>query len=204
VGYYTHVLTKRADWPTLDQLQTSLQSAAWNATLSLLKGDADAWSRLALTHPDGTEIAHISRFVVAPGSPGSDQIANFIKEIAGAKPATAVAWLTSYLPAVRVVYAFQHFVTGTRQNRGDEMLRFVKGRIWSRGAAIIQADGEGFTNEDSDHILWQFSDGASGPWWMAVLRDGQWVRFRMELGDRNQRAAFLEGRIPPGVKIVNA
>jgi len=41
----------------------------------------------------------------------------------------------------------------------------------------------------------------SGPWWMAVLRDGAWVRFQMELGDARQREAFRAGRVPDGVKI---
>jgi hypothetical protein len=47
-------------------------------------------------------------------------------------------------------------------------------QLWERGDAIIQADGEGFTNEDGYHIVWQFSDSVSGPWNMGVLQDGVW------------------------------
>jgi len=92
-------------------------------------------------------------------------------------------------------------VLNWRQRRGDEALQAVSDAIWARGEAILQGDGEGFTNDSGDHILWQFSDDVSGPWWMAVLRDGAWVRFQMELGDARQREAFRAGRVPDGVKI---
>jgi hypothetical protein len=72
----------------------------------------------------------------------------------------------------------------------------VSESIWARGGAILQADGEGFSNEDGHHILWQFHDNVSGPWWMAVLQGDKWVPFKMELGNREQRVAFFEGRVP--------
>jgi hypothetical protein len=31
---------------------------------------------------------------------------------------------------------------------------------------------------------------------MAVLGDGQWKEFEMNLGDRKQREAFLRGEVP--------
>jgi len=65
---------------------------------------------------------------------------------------------------------------------------------------IQQADGEGFSNEDGFHILWQFSEKATGSWWMAVLDEtGKWVTYPMDLGNEKHRKAFKEGRIPPGV-----
>ncbi len=62
----------------------------------------------------------------------------------------------------------------------------------------MQADGEGFSNEDGDHVLWQFSEDVSGLWWMAVYREGAWCPFQMDLGNAEHRSAFFEGRVPPG------
>ena len=66
----------------------------------------------------------------------------------------------------------------------------------SAATRFSQADGEGFTNEEGYHIVWQFSDSVSGPWKMGVLQDGVWHHFTMDLGDPDHRAAFLEGSVP--------
>jgi hypothetical protein len=94
-----------------------------------------------------------------------------------------------------VIYSFQH-LSGIGIDNGAAALAAIREAIWARGDAIIQADGEGFSNEDGDHILWQFSDRVSGPWWMAVLQGDKWVPFEMDLGNMKHRAAFLDGRVP--------
>ena len=76
---------------------------------------------------------------------------------------------------------------------GSNALHALRSKLWERGDAIIQADGEGFTNEEGYHIVWQFSDSVSGPWNMGVLQDGVWRHFSMDLGDPDHRAAFLKG-----------
>ena len=200
MGYYTRVLSRRADCPTLDELRAPLRVEHPDVRLSTEDEQSAEWSDLVLKHDDGLEIAAIERNVVEPGSLGTEEIAEFIDSITDSEPASAAAWLTTYLQHVRVIYAFQH-LAGTRERRGDEALQAVSDAIWARGEAILQGDGEGFTNDSGDHILWQFSDDVSGPWWMAVLRDGAWVRFQMELGDARQREAFRAGRVPDGVKI---
>jgi hypothetical protein len=37
---------------------------------------------------------------------------------------------------------------------------------------------------------------------MAVLQDGTWHHFKMDLGDPDHRAAFLRGEVPPDVASV--
>ena len=81
------------------------------------------------------------------------------------------------------------------------ILGTAKDAIFQQVGGIIQADYEGFTEETGHQILWQFSNSVQGPWWMAVLRDGEWVRFQMELGNRKHRAAFLKGEVPDGVRM---
>jgi hypothetical protein len=108
--------------------------------------------------------------------------------------------LLNYFPGVRCIYAFQ-VLSGTYQRNGWEILGAVKNRIWSAAPSILQADNEGFSNEEGYHILWQFSDSVEGDWWMAVLHDGQWNPFRMDLGNRNQRESFFRGQIPNDAKL---
>lgn len=199
MGYYTRVLSRLPDSPSYDELVRLLRTEHPNAVLSVDAGEGAAWSSLVLSHAQGPDIAAIERNVVGEGTLAAEEISEFIEEIQTCRPASAVAWLTSFLKSVKVIYAFQH-LSGTVQDRGDEMLRAVSDFIWSRGEAIMQADGEGFSNEDGYHILWQFSDNVSGPWWMAVHRDGKWVHFEMDLGKADHRKAFLEGRVPPNVK----
>ena len=199
MGYYTRVLSRRADCPALDELRAALGSRRQDLALESDDEHGPEWTNLVLRHEDGLEIAAIERNVVGEGLLGGEEIAEFLEAVADDKPASAASWLATYLPAVKVIYAFQH-LSGTEQRQGEEGLAIVRESIWARGDAILQADGEGFSNEDGYHILWQFSDEVSGPWWMAVLQDGHWERFRMELGDRAQREAFFAGRIPPGAK----
>ena len=66
MGYYTRVLSKRADAPTLDELQSALQKERAKVTLTVEDGDASEWRSLILRHDDGLEIAEIERNAVAP------------------------------------------------------------------------------------------------------------------------------------------
>ena len=56
---------------------------------------------------------------------------------------------------MKVIYAFQ-LLSGTEVNDGWDGVHFLRGRIWRELGGILQADLEGFSNEDGYHILWQF------------------------------------------------
>lgn len=43
---------------------------------------------------------------------------------------------------------------------GWDALDAVKNRIWSFAPSILQADNEGFSNEDGYHVLWQFTENS--------------------------------------------
>ena len=118
---------------------------------------------------DEVEVAVIERNPVFDGSLGQDEIAEFIEEIRDCKPESGVAWLHEFLASVKTVYAFQH-LQGDDTEEGSNALHALRSNIWERGDAIIQADGEGFTNEEGYHIVWQFSDSVSGPWNMGVSK----------------------------------
>ena len=200
MGYYTRVLTTEEKCISVEELQRVLQKAGFAAMLDIEDGESEDWEQLTLKHPDGLEIASIERNPVSADSLGAEELEEFESELEDACPPSGADWLRSFFPRVRCIYAFQH-LSGTESKQGFEVLSALKNSIWSMSAAIIQADGEGFTNEDGYHILWQFSDRVSGSWWMGVHRDGRWAHFQMDLGDRNHREAFWRGEIPQGAKM---
>jgi hypothetical protein len=200
MGYYIRVLSTSADCVPLSELQSALAKDRLRATLSVEVGEAADWTQLVLSHADGRAISSIERNTVEDGSLGSDELAEFADEVVGCKPDSAAKWLLDYFQRVRCIYAFQ-VLSGSDHKNGWEILSCVRDCIWSAAPAIMQADNEGFSNKEGYHILWQFSDSVEGDWWMAVLRDGQWKNFQMDLGNRKQRESFFQGQIPDGTKL---
>ena len=201
MGRYIRVLTPSDRIVPVSALTEALATAGHRADIVVEAGRDDAWAKIALSHHNGPEIAAIQRTVVSSQSLGQAEIDGFIDEISGCRPDSSQRWLTEYLGQVRVIYGFQP-LAGTQFENGWELLAAVRDRIWSIGG-IIQADGEGFSNESGYHILWQFPDDVSGPWWMALLHEGKWVHFQMDLGEVDHRRAFFRGEVPNGVEIAH-
>lgn len=201
MAYYTRVLSKLEEFPSFDELADLIRSDHPNSKLTIEEGDEDDWETLLLSGDDEVEIALIERNPVSDGSTGQDVIADLVEDTQNSKPETGVAWLHDFLAEVRTVYAFQHLM-GADSEEGSAALHALRSFLWERGGAIIQADLEGFTNEEGHHIVWQFSDTVSGPWSMAVLQEGSWHHFDMDLGDPDHREAFLRGEVPPDVSSV--
>lgn len=195
MSYYTRVLSKLEEFPPLDELAQFIRAEHPGFKLTIESGVEEDWESLLLSSNDDVEVAVIERNPVADGSVGQDEIAEFIEDTHDCKPESGVQWLADYLAEVKTVYAFQH-LQGSDIEDGGNALHALRSAIWERGDAIIQADGEGFTNEDGYHIVWQFSDSVSGPWNMAVLQEETWHHFRMDLGDPDHRDAFLRGEVP--------
>ena len=203
MDYYTRVLSKDPEFPSLDELSQRLRSDHPDYRLTVEEGSLsesgdEEWESLLLAGTDGVEVAILERNPVADGSVGQDEIADFLEDLYEAKPEANVQWLTEYLEEVKTVYAFQH-LQGSETVDGSNALHAVRTALWERGEAILHADNEGFTNEEGFHIVWQFSDSVSGPWDMAVLQDDTWLHFTMDLGDPDHRAAFLNGEAPSDV-----
>ena len=196
MGYYIRVLgTEIAEIP--------IQRLRERASPALVEseGDADSWQQLVLKHPDGSEIALIEKNPVVEGGLGAEELQEFLDEIPDYQPASAVIWLQSYLPKVKVVYAFQ-LLNGTNVGDGWSRLHAVYSAVWQGAGGILQADGEGFSNEDGYTILWQFGSKATGRWNVGVLVDGAWVHFEIDLGNQQHREAFWSGNIPSEVKLL--
>jgi hypothetical protein len=199
MGHYVRLLSPHDSLPTVEALQSALKKSGRSETIAVEAGTTEDWAQLTLAHADGSEIAAIERNPVSPGELGADEVQEFLDEIEGSKPESAARWLQEYLPRVKCIYAIQ-ILSGAHSGDGWGAIEIVRTKIKSVAGGIIQADREGFSNEDWYHILWQFSDSAKGTWWMAVLKNGEWVTFQMELGNREHRAAFQRGEIPAGIK----
>ncbi|MBL9132064.1 MAG: hypothetical protein JNG86_12750 [Verrucomicrobiaceae bacterium] len=197
MGYYIRVLSTSSEPISFATLEGVLKHSGLKGKLSLEAGTDEAWDQIVLSHNDGREIASIERNVVTAGSLAFEELETFKHEIADCKPASSVQWLIEYFSEVRSIYAFQ-LLSGTDYRNGWKILGIFKNAVWKQAPSIIQADREGFSNEDGYHILWQFNEDVSGKWWMGVLEDGRWVHFQMKLENRKQREAFFAGQVPPG------
>jgi hypothetical protein len=197
MGYYIRVLgTNLTDVPV-----NRLRERASPALIDADESAAGAWQRLILRHPSGPEIAVIEKNIVTEGELGAEELEEFLDEIPSYRPTSAVSWLQRYLPNVKVVYAFQ-LLSGTDVLDGWSRLHAVYNTIWELVGGILQADGEGFSNEEGYTILWQFSDTVSGDWKVGVFVGGAWKHFQIDLGNQEHREAFWNGRVPAGATLL--
>jgi hypothetical protein len=201
MGHYIRVLGVRDRQVPIASINAAFRERDVPLGISVDRKGARKWTELEFSHTDGTPICSVERNEVKGGGLGGEEISEFLDEINSAKPASAAKWLMEYLPRVRVIYAIQIYSRGADRSFGWAAIDAVRTVIWEQVGGIIQADWEGFSNEEGYHILWQFSEGAKGSWCMAVLdADGRWTPFRMELGDRAQRRAYLRGQVPAGAE----
>jgi len=198
VGYYIRVLSQSTKPVTLAAVQRAVAETRLGARIEDVRKDGRVLVRFTVVTKEGDPVLVFERNPVEEGSVGKGDVEDFLEQLPDAKPASAARWLAAFLPRVKVVYALQLF--GRDSHRAA--ISAVRDLCWTPGQSIIQADFEGFSNDAGYHILWQFSDRVRGGWWMAVLgKDGTWKRFRMNLGNRAHRKAFLAGRVPAGVQV---
>jgi len=143
-------------------------------------------------------MAEVSRDSIEPGSVALDEIGEFEAFLAGAEPGSGATWALAFLKRVKTTYAFE-INTAEIDAIGWRIVNDVKNEIHNHVGGILQADHEGFSNEDGYHITWDFSDSVSGDWWMAVRDGDAWITFRMRLENADHRAAFRAGSVPAGI-----
>jgi hypothetical protein len=198
MGYRIRILGKNLAPPPFKVLE----QAAEPGVLESDEGVGDDWEALNLKHRAGDPIAFIEKNLVLAGELGAEELEEFINEVGHYKPASAAAWLSAYLPGIKVIYSFQ-LLSGTEIDNGFELMQRVYGALWSAARGILQADGESFSNEGGYTILWQFADDVTGDWGVGVLApDGRWLNFKMDLGNIEHREAFWRGEVPIGVELI--
>ncbi len=184
----------RVDEPaTMGQEQVTLLDRL-RANIRREKAATEAWEQITILDKHRRELAIVERHRVAPQSLAEEELQELLDELDEAYPRSAAAWLAGYLPTVKVIYAFE--ISGALHTDNWEPIQAIQGELWGTLGGILQADGEGFSNPDGSHILWQFPNDVSGPRNMAVLNQaGQWEVFEMELGNPKHRQAFRDGRV---------
>jgi hypothetical protein len=197
LAYYTRVLSKDEELPSADELADLIHDQHPDFKLTVEEGDEEEWEILLLSSKEDVEVALLERIPIFD----EHDVSEFLEDIEDCKPESGVAWLREYLGEVKTIYEFQH-LQGADTEEGGNALHALRSSLWERGDAILQADNEGFTNEEGFHIVWQFSDSVSGPWNMGVLQDGIWNHFKMDLGDPDHRAAFLNGEMPSDLSAI--
>ncbi|NTG47551.1 hypothetical protein G6M04_09200 [Agrobacterium rhizogenes] len=197
--YYTRILT-----PSRKPIPSSKLGDAIRPLGARLDGEVDSliWEELEAIDINGRLVVRVERNEVFDGSLAQGEVEDFKGEIAECKPTSASEWLCQYLSSVVTIYVFQIFVDVNDSDSG-EIVGTLRDKIWGTVGGIIQADGEGFTNEDGYHILWQFSDRVTGDWWMATLYEGNWKKFKIDLGNDLHRSAFQSGAVPAGVQPID-
>lgn len=201
MGYYIRVLGIKDPDIHIDELLDALKEDGLEAQVHFDKNETpDKWTVLQITNDKGQALTQIERNPVIEGELGKEELNEFKKLILDYRPISAVDWLTNYFSKVKVIYAFQILNAGFEDSNFD-IISALKTKIWNKTEGILQADNEGFTNEDGYHILWQFPDNVTGEWSCATINlSGQWQNFKMDLGDTTQREEFQNGKVPKNAK----
>ncbi len=197
MAYYIRVLGLQDIDIHLDELSAALKTAGLKAAFELGEScEPHKWSMLEVKAEHGARLVQIERNRVMPGKLAQQELDEFREIIREHQPLSAVQWLDNYIGRITVVYAFR-ILDAALFDDNFEIVSAVKTEIWGRTGGLLQNDQEGFSNDNGDHILWQFPDDVTGDKYCAVLDDkGSWQRFRMDLGDPFQRMAFWAGEVP--------
>ncbi len=195
--YYIRVLGSQDTDIHIDELLNALEVKGLTAKFELAPSETpDKWTIIDIFNQDSEPLVQLERNSIIEGELGQEELNEFRDYIKNYKPATAVKWLTNHFDKVKVIYAFQ-MLNAAFDDPNFEIIGNIKTHIWNKTKGILQADYEGFTNEEGYHILWQFSETVTGNWSCAVRNWlGKWDKFIMDLGDRTQRQEFQEGRVP--------
>ncbi len=200
MGYCLRVFTKTDEDILVSQLEKALSVAKIQAEIRVKEGNKYLWQEIELCHLGGLPICKVMRQPVIADSNGDRIIAEFLNQIENCKPQSAVEWLKRYLLEVKLIYIFEP-LEGAMKYNGLDVIDEIQREIWSTLGGILQADHEGFTNDQGYHILWQFEEDAEGLWLMSVRNIfGKWISFEMDLKNQEHREAFFAGKVPKGVK----
>lgn len=203
MGYYIRVMGSEDPDIHVEELIGALNEIGVTAKFELDSNEEPGkWTVVNILNQGDKAIAQLERNPVVDGELGQEELDEFREIIQDYKPTSAVKWLTNYFDKVKVIYAFQ-MLNEAFDDSNFEIISCIKEKIWNRTNGILQADNEGFSNNEGYHILWQFADDAKGEWSCAVMNElGNWNRFVMDLGDITQRQEFQNGKIPQKARLV--
>ncbi|HEV3414024.1 MAG TPA: hypothetical protein VG101_16200 [Puia sp.] len=194
MGYFMRVLGIYTDAIAVPELAAALEKGGLKAEIIADQAD-EPWSVLDVESPNGSKLVQIEKNFIFQGCLAQAELDEFRVLIREHQPLSAVEWLDHYFDRIKVVYAIRVLDVALIDDN-LEIVNALKRAIWGKSGGLLQNDLEGFSNEEGYHILWQFPDEITGDKYCAVLDNGVWVRFRMDLGDAFQRMAFWAGEVP--------
>jgi hypothetical protein len=191
MGYSVRLLT-----PSEVQVPFSTILVQVNS-LKLVSGSEHAWDKIEISGPEGDVISLLERYTLAGGGPAEDEMNSVKEALQEGFPLNAREWVRKYLTGTRVIYAFR-LQAEQITPRGWPVLGRVQNTLKDRLSGIIQADQEGFYNEEGDYILWQMYDGATGTIPAAALNEqGEWTSYQLRLNEPQAVEDFKNGVVPP-------
>lgn len=199
MSYYIRVLGTKDPDIHLDEILDALEEEGLKAKFGVTDDEKpEKWTSIEVLNDKEEVLTEIERNPVKAGDFGKEELDEFRETILDFKPASAAGWLKQFFDKVKVIYAFQ-LLDAALEPENYPVVTTVQSLIWQKVQGILQADDEGFSNEEGYHILWQFGEDADGPWNCAVLNaKGEWENFTMELSDKAQQEDFLNGKVPAG------
>lgn len=197
MSYYIRILGTKDPDIHLDELLDALEAEGLRAKFGVAEEEKpERWTSIEVLTDKEEVIVEVERNPVKKGDFGLEELDEFRETILEFQPASAAKWLKSFFDKVKVIYAFQLTEVALEADNYP-VVTTIQSAIWQKTGGILQADDEGFSNEEGYHILWQFAEEVEGPWNCAVLNDkGVWENFTMELGDKTQQAEFQAGKVP--------
>ncbi len=165
-------------------------------SIKLVSGTDIAWLKMEIYEPAYALISVLERDLITPGSLGENTLAKLRESIDNSYPINAREWVKNYLPKVKTIFSF-HLISKDIVKEGWLTLGRIQNLLKDTLGGIIQADNEGFYNEDGDYILWQMYEGANGTIPAAILDDkGVWIPYQLKLNNKNAIERFKQGILP--------
>ncbi len=160
----------------------------------LSEGTEHSWKKIKIYEPRDNLIAVLERHSIFDDSL-EESLVKLNDSIRSSYPVSAREWIRNYLSRVKTIYSFQ--LSGNNITReGWPALGRIQNYLKDSLSGIIQADNEGFFNENGDYILWQMYTGARGSIPAATLdENGEWVPYQLKLDDKSIEQ-FKQGELP--------
>lgn len=165
-------------------------------TVKLVSGQEPDWYKIEISQPDGTLISVLDKYPLSSGSQAESEMKIVKESLQDCYPLSAREWLKNYLTRARVIYTFR-LQAENITSPGWPLLGKIQNLLKDTLGGIIQADNEGFYNEEGDYILWQMYEGATGTIPAAALNEkGEWIPYQLRLNDARAVEGFKQGLLP--------
>lgn len=202
MAYNMWFLAPTAEPVSAAELIEYVEAVGEGCRAELSGGVEPDWTQLHLTDPDGGHIAVVERYTVDPPDPkgiGPSEIEFLRERLEDAEPAVNARWVTDYLPRVKTIYLFGCSSGFSERPVEFDLVQGLLDTLRDDPGGILYAEFEGWSNEDGQHLTWEFSDDVAGTFWMTLRRPDGWAWFEMDLANPDHRRAFRAGEVPTGV-----